>query len=59
MRPESQTVNRDFWLARFLRVVLTRRPALRRGLDYASINRLYETRLDAVEAAHEYLRKVS
>jgi hypothetical protein len=46
---------RDFWLARFLRTVLTRRPALRWGLDYSCVDRLYETCPDPVLAAQTYL----
>jgi hypothetical protein len=55
MRPENPTAHQDIWLTRFLRVVLTARPALRRSLDYQSINRLYETRPDPIQAAREYL----
>ena len=55
MRPDNPTAQQDIWLTRFLRVVLTARPALRRSLDYEGINRLYETRLDPVQAAREYL----
>jgi len=55
MRPQNPTAYRDIWLTRFLRVVLTARPALRRSLDHASIDLLYQTRPDPIQAAREYL----
>ena len=46
---------KSFWLARFLRVVLTKSPNLRFRLDHTRIDSLYATQPDPVVAARVYL----
>lgn len=55
MRNTNPQDAKDFWLNRFLRVVLVRRPALRWKLDYDRIDSLYLTCPDPIVAAHRYL----
>lgn len=48
----------DMWLTRFLRLVLTHRPALRFRLDHTRIDELYKACPDPVDAGCQYLREV-
>ena len=55
MRTASPESRKAFWLARFLRLVLTHRPQLRFRLDHTRIDQLYASCPDAILAARTYL----
>lgn len=57
MRQPNPEAAKSFWLARFLRLVLTHQPKLRFGLDHTRIDCLYATQPDPVTAARMYLEK--
>jgi hypothetical protein len=55
VRTPNPQFAKSFWLARFLRVVLTKSPNLRFRLDHTRIDSLYATQPDPVVAARVYL----
>lgn len=55
MRQPNPEAAKSFWLARFLRLVLTHKPQLRFRLDHTRIDGLYATQPDPVTAARMYL----
>lgn len=55
---DNPEAHQDIWLTRFLRLVLTHRPALRFKLDHNRIRELYEVCPDPAEAGHRYLNGV-
>lgn len=55
MRQPNPEAAKSFWLARFLRLVLTHKPQLRFRLDHTRIDGLYATQPDPVIAARMYL----
>lgn len=57
MRPANPEALKDFWLGRFLRLVLTHRPGLRFRLDYTLIDTLYAKHADPIAAARIYLQQ--
>lgn len=59
MRHPTPDSDKSFWLARFLRLVLTHRPGLRFRLDYTRIDSLYATCPDPIQAAQDYLKRSS